>query len=66
MSDRKRWLPNDHAKSLLETIFAADSFPTCACGLLRTQYCAALYSAKCLLVCMQILSADTVGTTTRH
>ena len=30
MSDRKRWLPNDHAKSLLETIFAADSFPTCA------------------------------------
>lgn len=28
MSDRKRWVPSDQAKNLLETIFTADSFPT--------------------------------------
>ena len=26
--ERKRWVPSDSAKALLETIFSADSFPT--------------------------------------
>ena len=30
MAERKRWVPSDQAKNLLETIFTADSFPTCA------------------------------------
>ena len=41
--DRKRWVPSDHAKNLLETIFTADSFPTC--GVCEIQNAAAWLDA---------------------